>query len=293
MRFPKLMRLLTSNALLALLVGLLCWQCSSWASNSPKPTFKVIAFYTAKHDLAHISFVQEAHQWFAQAAVTHGFVYDTTSNWEQLNADFLARYQVVLFLDSRPEQPLQRAAFQAYMEKGGAWVGFHFAGFALSPSAYPQNWDWYHEHFLGAGQYKSNTWRPTSAILRVENTNHPATRQLPTSFTSAANEWYCWQHDLRKNPDIQVLASIDERSFPLGTGPKAHEIWRSGDYPVVWTNTHYRMLYVNMGHNDMDYENKTNRQLSSSFASPDQNRLLLNGLRWLGTGHKKMRLQRP
>ena len=72
-------------------------------------------------------------------------------------------------------------------------------------------------------------------------------------------------NDLRKNPDIRVLLSIDPSSFPLGTGPKPHEIWHSGDYPVVWTNTRYRMVYMNMGHNDMDYDGGTNRQLSSTF----------------------------
>ena len=52
---------------------------------------------------------------------------------------------------------------------GGAWMGFHFAGFALTPSDVPANWDWYHNTFLGSGSYASNTWRPTSAILRVED----------------------------------------------------------------------------------------------------------------------------
>ena len=61
-------------------------------------------------------------------------------------------------------------------------MGFHFAGFALTPSDYPQNWDWYHNVFLGSGEYVSNTWRPTSAILRVEDTNTPATRGLPATF---------------------------------------------------------------------------------------------------------------
>jgi hypothetical protein len=60
------------------------------------------------------------------------------------------------------------------MENGGGWIGFHFAAFALTPSAYPQNWDWYHDQFLGSGQYKSNTWRPTSAILKVEDKTNPA-----------------------------------------------------------------------------------------------------------------------
>jgi hypothetical protein len=173
-------------------------------------------------------------------------------------------------------------AFQEYIKKGGAWMGFHFAGFALTPSAYPQNWDWYHNDFLGAGEYKGNTWRPTSAILRVEDRKHPVTKHLPLAFASAPNEWYSWKNDLRKNPAIKVLLSIDASSFPLGTGPKKHEIWHSGDYPVVWTNTQYKMLYFNMGHNDIDYENKTNKELSSTFSSEAQNKMIINGLLWLG-----------
>jgi hypothetical protein len=37
-----------------------------------------------------------------------------------------------------------------------------------------------------------------------------------------------------------------------------------------------------MGHNDMDYEHKTNKELSQTFTSPDQNKLILNALLWLG-----------
>jgi len=248
--------------------------------------FNVIAFYTAKNDQAHISYVHEANRWFPKLAAANNFTYDSTSDWSKLNPEFLARYQVVIFLDTRPETPEQRVAFQNYMNKGGAWMGFHFAAFALTPSAYPQNWDWYHTEFLGSGSYASNTWRPTSAILRIENRKHPATRHLPETFTSAPNEWYKWQNDLRKNPNIDILASIDSTSFPLGTGPKPHEIWHSGYYPVVWTNRKYKMLYLNMGHNDIDYEHKTNKELSSSFSSDSQNKLILDGLLWLGTGRK-------
>jgi len=165
-------------------------------------------------------------------------------------------------------------------------MGFHFAGFALTPSEFPQNWDWYHNEFLGCGQYKSNTWRPTSAVLRVENKNHPATKDLPETFRSAPSEWYRWQNDLRRDPNIDILLSIDSSSFPLGTGPKPYEIWHSGYYPVVWTNRNYRMMYFNMGHNDMDYENKTNDQLSSTFSSDWQNRLIMNALLWLGNSTK-------
>lgn len=250
------------------------------AGCKPEPRFKVLAFYTGKHDAAHISFVQEANSWFIQQAGIHNFRYDTTRNWNDLTKKSLFDYDVILFLDSRPEDSLQRIAFQKYMETGGSWMGFHFAAFALTPSAYPQNWDWYHNQFLGAGEYTSNTWRPTAAMLKKES-DHPATKHLSATFSSAPNEWYRWQQDLRLNSNIQILASIDSTSFPLGTGPKPHEIWHSGYYPVVWTNKNYRMIYLNMGHNDMDYEGGTNQTLSHSFSSPDQNTLILNSLFWL------------
>ena len=199
-----------------------------------------------------------------------------------MNASFLSQYKVVLFLDTRPDDSAQRNAFETYMKNGGAWMGFHFAGFALTPSDYPQNWDWYHNEFIGAGQYKGNTWRPTSAILRVEYPAHPAMKNLPQTFKSAPSEWYSWEKDLHKNPDIKILLSIDSTSFPLGTGPKLYEIWHSGYYPVAWTNIKYKMLYMNMGHNDMDYEHGTNAQLSSTFSSEMQNRFIINALLWLG-----------
>jgi hypothetical protein len=243
---------------------------------------RVIAFFTATQDPAHISFVREANEWFSGRAQADNFTYDSTSRWSDLNEAFLSQYDVVMFLDTRPEDSLQRAEFQKYVEHGGGWIGFHFSAFSLKDSAYPQNWDWYHEQFLGCGPYNGNTWRPTSATLRVENTQHPVTNGIDTLIISAPNEWYSWKNDLRAKPDIEILLAIDDSSFPLGTGPKQHEIWHEGYFPVVWANKKYRMVYFNMGHNDMDYENGTNQQLSSSFGSTAQNQLIINALKWVG-----------
>jgi len=255
------------------------------------PKFKVIAFYTAKSDQAHISFVHEANRWFKNISSKYDFSYDSTNNWNNLNTDFLKAYQIVLFLDTRPDSSFQRAAFKEYMDNGGAWIGFHFAGFALTPSDIPQNWDWYHNHFLGSGEYKGNTWRPTTAILRVENHNHPSTKNLPDTFKASPNEWYSWKNDISKNSDIQILISIDSTSFPLGTGPKPYEIWHSGYYPVVWTNKNYRMLYINMGHNDIDYEHKTNKELSFTFNNPVQDKLVIDALLWYGENSRDKKLK--
>ncbi|MDB6068049.1 MAG: hypothetical protein JWR26_4257 [Pedosphaera sp.] len=269
----------------AIAFGAVVLYSASLYAQGPTPKFKVVAFYTARNDQAHISFVNEANRWFPQMAAKYTFAYEATTNWSQLNAEFLKQYKVVLFLDTRPDDPAQRKAFETYMEHGGAWMGFHFSAFALTPSDFPQNWDWYHQKFLGSGEYVSNTWRPTSAVLHVDATNHPVTRNLPKTFKSAPNEWYRWKNDLRTNLDIKVLASIDPSSFPLGTGPKPHEIWHSGDYPVVWTNQKYKMIYLNMGHNDIDYEHQTNKELSFTFDNATQNKLILDGLFWLAGAH--------
>ncbi|SEJ00814.1 Trehalose utilisation [Dyadobacter koreensis] len=269
-----------------LLLLTLLFTISGISKPEKKTKFKILAFYTGKNDQAHISFVREANNFFQTISADNNFTYNSTSDWSKLNTEYLSGYQVVLFLDTRPETQEQRTAFQKYMENGGAWMGFHFAAFALTPSAFNQNWDWYHEKFLGSGQYASNTWRPTSAILRVEDKNFGATKNLPEIFKSSPNEWYRWEHDLRKNPDIKILVSIDSTSFPLGTGPKQHEIWHSGYFPVVWTNKNYKMLYLNMGHNDIDYENKTNKTLSYTFDNDVQNKLVVDGILWLGSRKK-------
>jgi hypothetical protein len=255
---------------------------SGHLSACAQQSFKVLAFYTAREDKAHISFVHEANRWFPGMAQKYHFTYDSTNDWTKMNDSVLSQYKVVLFLDTRAEDPQQRAAFERYMKHGGGWMGFHFAAFALTPSDFPQNWSWYHNEFIGAGSYVSNTWRPTSAVLRVEDATHPATRHLPVTFSSAPNEWYRWSNDLRANRDIRILLSIDSTSFPLGTGPKPHEIWHSGYYPVVWTNTKYRMIYFNMGHNDIDYEHKTDKELSFTLKNETEDRLIINALLWLG-----------
>ena len=103
-------------------------------SAAQKINFKVIAFYTERNDLAHISFVHEANKWFPAMAAKYHFTYDSTNDWTNLNDEFLSQYQVVIFLDTRPDSPAQRIAFKKYMDNGGAWMGFHFAGFALTPS---------------------------------------------------------------------------------------------------------------------------------------------------------------
>jgi len=46
------------------------------------------------------------------------------------------------------------------------------------------------------------------------------------------------------------------------------------------------MLYVNMGHNDIDYEHGTNKTLSNTFENENQNKLILNAIKLFGNSKK-------
>ncbi|MEU8815079.1 RICIN domain-containing protein [Actinoplanes sp. NPDC048796] len=234
--------------------------------------FKVLAFYNGTWDAAHIDFDKEAREWFPQAGAQNGFTWEATTDWSRLSATGLAGYKVVMFLDDAPPAD-RRAAFQQYMQNGGAWLGFHVSAFTTNAG----EWSWYYNTFLGSGNFATNTWGPTAETLRIDDRTHPTTASLPATIPSSVSEWYSWSRDLRQNPDIDILASIDASSFPVGTDP--NQQWRSGYYPLIWSNRNYKMIYTNFGHNGMNYE--TNTRTSSTFASPQQNQWLINSILWL------------
>ncbi|TVY04301.1 carbohydrate-binding protein [Cohnella terricola] len=255
--------------------------CSSLASGikaaESGPQFKVIAFYNGTWDAAHISFVNEANKRFPEFARQYNFSYEATNDWSKLNTSNLSQYKVVIFLDDVPPAA-QRPAFEQYMKNGGGWLGFHVSAFTQNPSS----WNWYYNEFLGSGSFRSNTWGPTPAVLRVGNSTHPITRDLPATYKTPASEWYSWSVDLRNKPNIDILYSVDPVSFPLGTDP--NQSWYSGFYPIVWSNKDYKMMYANMGHNDMNYANNTTK--SFTFSDETQNKLIINALLWMGGGQQ-------
>ncbi|GAA4262030.1 ThuA domain-containing protein [Dactylosporangium darangshiense] len=234
--------------------------------------FKVLAFYNGTWDAAHIDFDKEAKDWFPQQGAANGFTWEATTDWSRLNAGSLSQYKVIMFLDDAPPSG-QRAAFQQYMQNGGAFMGFHVSAFTTDPGS----WSWYYNTFLGSGAFQTNTWGPTRITYKVEDRNHPSMAGLPATFTSAVSEWYSWSNDLRQNPNIDILASVDPSSFPVGTDP--NQSWYSGYYPILWTNRNYKMLYANFGHNGMNYS--TNTRTSSTFESANQNRWIIQGILWL------------
>jgi len=264
--------------LLLLAVALLLVPTPAVGQQQAAAPFQVLAFYSGTWDAAHIDFAREANVWFAQQAAANGYTYTSTTNWNQLTTITPAQYQVVMFLDDAPQSATQFQCFQRYMEAGGGFFGFHVT--AYNDSTTPSYENWFHNDFLGTGRFATNTWGPTAETLRLDDRTHPATVNLPATIRSSVSEWYSWERDLRQNGDIQILASLDPSTFPVGDDP--NQQWHGGYYPIMWSNKNFRMLYANFGHNKMNYD--TNTPLSSTFESADQNRFVLDGLKWLGGG---------
>src|SRR5260370_38041190 len=231
-------------------------------------SFKVLAFYSTKVEPDHVQFAEGALKFFSGLSEKNNFTFDSTSNWDDMNDFNLGKYQVVVWLNDEPSKAGQRGAFQEYIENGGAWLGFHVAAYNDKDS----NWPWFVD-FLGGGVFHINSWPPLPAKLTVDDRSHPVTKPLPGSFISPDNALYIWKPSPRLNKSVRVLVTLDPSNYPIGF----KDVLTSGDLPVVWTNTKYKMLYVNMGHGD------------KIFASPIQNKLIEDATLWLGAIRGKKR----
>jgi YVTN family beta-propeller protein len=235
---------------------------STRASLGQQPPFHVLAFYSPTAEPDHVQFAEGALKFFSSITAKDNFAFDSTTDWANMNVSYLKKYQVVVWLNESPTNAGQRRAFQQYMETGGAWLGFHAAGYNDKDT----NWPWYVE-FLGGAVFHLNSWPPLPARLVVDDRMHPATTNFPDAFVSPANEWYVWKPSPRLNRDVRVLVTFDPANYPMGL----KDVLMSGDLPVVWTNTKYNMIYMNMGHGD------------KIFTSPTQNKLIEDAIVSLGT----------
>ncbi|HTS44321.1 MAG TPA: ThuA domain-containing protein [Puia sp.] len=250
-------RNLRNRILLSLSIALSLLSFSSFGQKY----FKAIAFYSTKVERDHVQFARNALDFFTDLASKENFSFDSTTDWTNMNEAFLRNYQLVVWLNYFPETEDQRRAFEHYMTNGGAWLGFHVSGYNDKDT----HWPWLVD-FLGGAVFYSNSWPPLPAKLVVDDPSHPVTKNIPSTFKAPINEWYEWKPSPRLNKDIRVLVTLDSSNYPLGK----KDLLTSGDVPVVWTNTKYKMLYMNMGHGDKIFTDST------------QNNLIRNAILWLG-----------
>ena len=230
------------------------------ANYAKAPRFKALIYYTQHAEEAHVQFAEQATTFFKKLNYGDGFVLDITTDFSKYPYEKLKEYNVIIMLNTSPNTKAERDAFEQYMENGGSWVGFHAAAYNDKNT----HWPWFVK-FLGGGVFYCNNWPPQPVLVEVDNEEHPVTKNLPASFVAPASEWYQWTPSPRQNKDVEVLLSLSPKNYPLGI----KDVVNFGDFPIVWSNKNYRMIYLNMGHGDEEFIDGT------------QNLLLVNAFRWV------------
>ena len=230
------------------------------ANYAKAPRFKALIYYTQHAEEAHVQFAEQATTFFKKLNYGDGFVLDITTDFSKYPYEKLKEYNVIIMLNTSPNTKAERDDFEQYMENGGGWVGFHAAAYNDKNT----HWPWFVK-FLGGGVFYCNNWPPQPVLVEVDNEEHPVTKNLPASFVAPASEWYQWTPSPRQNKDVEVLLSLSPKNYPLGI----KDVVNFGDFPIVWSNKNYRMIYLNMGHGDEEFIDGT------------QNLLLVNAFRWV------------
>ncbi len=136
--------------------------------------------------------------------------------------------------------PEQKTAFYDWIRRGGAYAGVHSAGDTYHGDA--QYLD------LVRGEFQTLGPQRTVEIFNQDPT-HPATKDLPASFT-IHDEIYEFKNWDRKK--VHVLLTMHKH-------PQRDE---QGDFPVAWTNRlgKGRMFYTSLGHRSDVYANPLYRK---------------------------------
>ena len=212
-----------------------------------------VLLFSKTNGFRHEEAIPAANALLTRLAEQRGWGVFATENGAIFNAEDLSRFKVVVWNNTSGDtlNAEQKKDWQTWLQAGGGAVAIHGAG--GDPS---YDWDWHPESFIRA-QFTMHTMGPQfqDATAVVENPNHPATRNLPASWTHE-EEWYSFEESPR-GKDVDVLVRVDEATYD----PTFSLFWMDsdiamGDHPVVWSHCEGRgrVFYSALGHQAAAYE---------------------------------------
>jgi type 1 glutamine amidotransferase len=207
-------------------------------SEAQSPAFRVLVIASADPD--HDPMIIQSKAFLEKIAAGNNFEVDFSRDATLINDDNLSRYQVFVQMHLAPFDMTmqQQIALQHFISRGKGWVGVHAAGLTGTQFKGTQvpYWMWF-EKLMGSIIYSPHPDKQTGTI-KVEDRNHPATKNLPESF-AFYDEWYEFDKSPRAN--VHVLATADEASYK--------PVIPMGDHPMIWTNPDFdRVIYIGIGH---------------------------------------------
>ncbi len=190
----------------------------------------------------------------------NGFLVEVSDDPRVFADANLKQYQALVFCNSNNEafqNDSQREAFQRYIQSGGGLVGIH------SASGSERNWP-YFQAALG-GKFLRHP-KLQKFIVRVQDADHPATRDIPARF-----EWEdeCYFHQ-NLNPDMKVLLVTDPSRLDDPAKGESGGARPAALLPLAWYQTYDggREFYVALGHKKEHY------------ADPILTHIILGGIQW-------------
>lgn len=204
------------------------------AADTGKPVLRLLVFsktngYRHESIPAGVAAIQKLGQ-------EHEVQVTATEDAAYFVADSLVKFKAVVFLSTTQNvlNPMQQTAFEKYIQGGGGFVGIH----AAADTEY--DWPWYNKL---VGAYFESHPQVQQASIKVLDKNHPSTAHLPEKW-ERTDEWYNFR-DI--NPEIKVLANLDEESYTGG---------KNGDqHPIAWYHEFDggRAFYTGLGHTTQSY----------------------------------------
>jgi cytochrome c len=237
----------SSGVLIALLYSLFLCSCGT--------NEKRILVFSKTTGFRHES-IKEGKLALMKLGQENGIKVDTTENSAYMTEDSLKHYSAVVFLNTTGWNllnPQEQIEFERYIQAGGGYMGIH----AASDTEY--GWQWYVK--LVGGNFQGHPG-PQKATIHVLDKSHPATKDLPNDWIRT-DEWYNFKS---LNPDVTVLATLDEKTYEGGN--------HGDNHPLIWYHEYDggRVFYTECGHT------------KESFSEPLYLKHLLGGIQYaIGT----------
>jgi uncharacterized protein len=228
-----------------------------------------ILVFSKTNAFRHEEAIPAANAMFDALGKERGWTVFKTENGAAFSPAILAKFDAVIFNNASGDvfTPDQEAAFKAYLEDGGGYVGIHAAG-----DNSHKEWGWYMDQVIGA-TFTQHTMNPQfqKAVVRAENASHPAMQGLPASW-QRIEEWYSFDKSPRTK-GFTILATVDEQSYNP-EGMFGANLRMGDDHPAVWARCigKGRVFYTSFGHK------------AEAFSEAETKMMLANATAWAITG---------
>jgi len=191
--------------------------------------------------------IKAANAALVEIARKRGWPSYVTENAAVFNAAQLKKFKVTVWNNTSGDTHTdeQRAAFKAWLENGGAFVGLHGAGGDPSYA-----WAWYPETLIGT-QFTRHSSRQLGTV-HIEDTKSPITKGLPENWVrTVPDEWYSFKDNPRAK-GMHIIATADETTYNPGNTSMG------ADHPMVWTHCvgKGRVFFSAIGHPAESYTNE-------------------------------------